>query len=80
MSLFLSTREWLCVTSNSFNLPTFEIAGMALLKPLTMIVVQGRVMKVFYPVFPPDKNAADVVDWLRLQASGITRVTPRSNA
>ncbi len=53
---------------------------MALLKPLTMIVVQGRVMKVFYPVFPPDKNAADVVDWLRLQASGITRVTPRSNA
>jgi hypothetical protein len=35
-----------------------------LLKRLTLIIVDGRVAKVFYPVFPPDKNAEDVVAWL----------------
>jgi peroxiredoxin len=38
---------------------------MVLLKRLTMIVDDGRVTKVFYPVFPPDRSADEVLDWLR---------------
>jgi len=45
-------------------LPTFEAAGMRLLKRLTMVIGQGRIEQVFYPVFPPDRSAADVVAWL----------------
>jgi peroxiredoxin len=47
------------------GLPTFETSGMVLLKRLTMIVDDGRVTKVFYPVFPPDRSADEVLDWLR---------------
>ncbi|CAA9517767.1 MAG: Alkyl hydroperoxide reductase subunit C-like protein [uncultured Thermomicrobiales bacterium] len=48
----------------ALRLPTFETSGMALLKRLTLIVRDGRVEHVFYPVFPPDRNAADVLAWL----------------
>jgi peroxiredoxin len=47
------------------RLPTFEVAGMELYKRLTLIVQDGQIQKVFYPVFPPDQNAADVLAWLR---------------
>jgi peroxiredoxin len=47
------------------ELPTFEIAGHTLYKRLALIVREGRIAHVFYPVFPPDRNAGDVVDWLR---------------
>jgi peroxiredoxin len=47
------------------NLPTFDTAGMTLLKRLTLIIDDGVVTKVFYPVFPPDQNAAEVIAWLR---------------
>jgi peroxiredoxin len=47
------------------RLPTFEAGGMRLLKRLTLVIDSGRVTKVFYPVFPPDRSAQDVVDWLR---------------
>jgi peroxiredoxin len=47
------------------GLPTFETHGMILLKRLTMIVNNGTVEHVFYPVFPPDQNAAEVAGWLR---------------
>jgi peroxiredoxin len=46
------------------GLPTFEAAGMTLYKRLTFIACAGRIARVFYPVFPPDRNAADVLDWL----------------
>jgi len=46
-------------------LPTFTTHGMTLLKRLTMILRDGEIEHVFYPVFPPDQNAADVVAWLR---------------
>jgi peroxiredoxin len=46
-------------------LPTFEAAGMQLYKRLTLVAVGGAVEKAFYPVFPPDRNAADVLAWLR---------------
>ncbi len=49
----------------SLQLPTFVAAGKELYKRLTMIVVDGRIAKVFYPVFPPDRNADEVLAWLR---------------
>lgn len=48
----------------TLGLPTFEVEGMVLTRRLTMIVRDGRIEKVFYPVFPPDKNADEVVEWL----------------
>lgn len=47
------------------RLPTFVVSGMELYKRLTLIAEDGRIRKVFYPVFPPDRNAADVVSWLQ---------------
>lgn len=51
------------------GLPTFEVEGMTLYKRLTFIAEGGMISKVFYPVFPPDRNAADVLDWLAGRAS-----------
>ena len=51
--------------TRAVNLPTFEIAGMTLLKRMALVIDDGVVTKVFYPVFPPDQNAAEVIDWLR---------------
>ena len=48
----------------ALDLPTFEIAGMRLYRRITLIARAGRIEHVFYPVFPPDRNAADVVAWL----------------
>lgn len=53
----------------AMNLPIFEVDGKILLKRLTMIVRDGLVIKTFYPVFPPDRNAADVVNWLETNGS-----------
>jgi peroxiredoxin len=50
--------------ARSLRLPTFEVESVTLIKRLTLIVVDGRIEKVFYPVFPPDKNAGEVIDWL----------------
>jgi peroxiredoxin len=50
--------------AEAIGLPTFEVAGMRLYRRLTLIAREGRIAKVFYPVFPPDRNAADVVSWL----------------
>jgi peroxiredoxin len=50
--------------AEALRLPTFEVAGMRLYHRLTLIARHGEIVKVFYPVFPPDRNAADVVDWL----------------
>jgi peroxiredoxin len=44
--------------------PIFEVEGMTLIKRLTLIIADGRIEKVFYPVFPPDENAAEVIAWL----------------
>ena len=45
--------------------PTFPVAGMELYKRLSLIAEDGKIRKVFYPVFPPDQNAAEVIAWLR---------------
>jgi len=49
----------------ALRLPTFDIQGLTLYKRLTLVAQDARIVKVFYPVFPPDANAGDVVDWLR---------------
>ncbi len=46
------------------GLPAFEIAGMRLYRRLTFIASQGRIDKVFYPVFPPERNASEVLAWI----------------
>lgn len=49
----------------ALRLPTFTADGMTLLRRVTLIVREGRAEHVFYPVFPPERNAADVLAWLR---------------
>jgi len=49
----------------ALRLPTFEIAGLTLYKRITLVADDARIVKVFYPVFPPDENAGDVLRWLR---------------
>ncbi len=50
--------------TRAMNLPTFQAGGMTLLKRFTLVVDRGRLTHVFYPVFPPDRNAATVIRWL----------------
>jgi peroxiredoxin len=51
--------------TRAMRLPTFTVAGMTLLKRMALVLDDGVIANVFYPVFPPDRNAADVVAWLR---------------
>ncbi|MFF2128010.1 MerR family DNA-binding transcriptional regulator [Streptomyces olivochromogenes] len=51
----------------ALDLPTFTAGGRTLYRRLTMIVNRGAIEHVFYPVFPPDQHAGQVLDWLRLQ-------------
>lgn len=50
--------------AQALKLPTFEYAGTGLIKRLTIIATGGLIRKVFYPVFPPDNNAREVIAWL----------------
>jgi peroxiredoxin len=58
--LLLTTALWL---------PTFTAAGMTLLKRMALIIDDGKITKAFYPVFPPDKNAAEVIAWLQASSA-----------
>ena len=49
----------------ALKLPTFQAAGSELYKRMTLIVREGTIEKVFYPVFPPGENADEVLEWLR---------------
>ena len=51
--------------ADELRLPTFEAGGRRLYKRITLIAEAARVVKVFYPVFPPDRNAEEVLEWLR---------------
>jgi peroxiredoxin len=51
--------------ARALKLPTFEVAGMTLLKRMALVIDGALITKVFYPVFPPDKNAEEVIAWLR---------------
>ncbi len=50
--------------AGAMGLPTFETGGLQLYKRLTFVAEAGAIVKVFYPVFPPDRNAAEVLVWL----------------
>jgi len=50
--------------TEALRLPTFEVDGMRLIKRLTLVVRDGVIEHVFYPVFPPDTHAAVVLQWL----------------
>ena len=50
--------------AKALKLPTFEVDGMTLIKRLTMVANGGAIEHVFYPVFPPDTNAPQVIHWL----------------
>ena len=50
--------------TRAMDLPTFEASGMTLLKRFTLVVHHGLVEHVFYPVFPPDRSASEVAEWL----------------
>jgi peroxiredoxin len=52
----------------ALGLPTFEFAGATLYRRVTLVFRSGLVERVFYPVFPSDRNARDVVEWLREKA------------
>jgi peroxiredoxin len=51
--------------ARAINLPTFTVSGMILLKRMTLVIDAGVITKVFYPVFPPDKSAEEVIAWLQ---------------
>jgi peroxiredoxin len=51
--------------TGALRLPTFEYDSLRLIKRLTLIIEDGSIRKVFYPVFPPNKNADDVIAWLQ---------------
>ena len=51
--------------TSALKLPTMEVAGLTLIKRLALIIDDARITHVFYPVFPPDRNAGDVLDWLK---------------
>jgi peroxiredoxin len=51
--------------AEALRLPLMHVADMTLIKRLALVIDDGRIAKVFYPVFPPDRNAGDVLDWLR---------------
>jgi len=51
--------------NRAMRLPTIEVAGQTLIKRLALVIDDGRISKVFYPVFPPDRNAGDVLAWLQ---------------
>jgi peroxiredoxin len=56
--------------SGPLRLPQFEVAGVRLLKRLTLVINrQGRILHCIYPVFPPDQDAGTVVAWLRSHAA-----------
>jgi len=51
--------------AEAMRLPTFEYETMRLIKRITIIANNGIIEKVFYPVFPPDRNAEAVISWLK---------------
>jgi peroxiredoxin len=58
------------VLADRLRLPTFTAAdGVVRYKRLTVVLNAGRIEHVFYPVFPPDRHAAEVLDWLRNAAA-----------
>jgi peroxiredoxin len=52
----------------ALRLPTFEVQGQTLYKRVTLVIEAGQIIKTFYPVFPPDKHAQEVLTWFRARS------------
>jgi peroxiredoxin len=61
---FAILSDYALELTRAIRLPTFNTAGMTLLKRMVLAIDNGVISKVFYPVFPPDKSAEEVIDWL----------------
>jgi peroxiredoxin len=64
--------EWLDLARDP-GLPTFEVEGLTLYKRLALVAEHGTIVKAFYPVFPPDRNAEEVLAWLASSRSTTAR-------
>ncbi len=62
---FLILSDEKLALTKAMKLPTFTHSSMTLLKRMAWIIDDGTIKKVFYPVFPPDKNAEEVIGWLQ---------------
>ena len=51
--------------ANGLRLPTMQVAGLTMLKRIALVIDDGVIRHAFYPVFPPDRNAGDVLQWLK---------------
>jgi peroxiredoxin len=58
---------------SAIGLPTFFTSGMTLYRRMAMVLEDAAIVRVFYPVFPPDKNAEEVMAWLRTRSAGPRR-------
>jgi len=66
---FEMLSDWQLELTHGWALPTFKFDGEVLLKRFTLVIRDGMVVKVFYPVFPPTTNADEVLRWLESGAS-----------
>jgi peroxiredoxin len=57
--------DWELSLARALKLPTFQFDSRTLIKRLTLVIDEGRITKVFYPIFPPDKSAEETLAWLR---------------
>ena len=69
--LMLSDPELLL--AHTLNLPTFNALGMTLYKRLSMIIRRDVIEHVFYPIFPPDTHATEVLGWLRANPPAVSQ-------
>lgn len=61
--------------AKALKLPTFDWKGTTLIKRLSMVIEDGKIIKVFYPVFPPNQSANEVLDWLKGEYRGRTNLS-----
>jgi peroxiredoxin len=65
--------------TRAMSLPTFEVDGMTLIKRMAWVIDDGVMAKLFYPVFPPDQSAAQVIGWLQLSKQARTLANTARN-
>jgi peroxiredoxin len=56
--------------TSALGLPAFTVENLILLKRMALVIDDAVIAKVFYPVFPPDRNAEEVAAWLRAHPNG----------
>ena len=67
----LSDRSF--ALEQSLGLPTFEVGASTFYKRLTMVIRKTTIEHVFYPIFPPNEHARDVLAWIHDHTSGVSK-------